>query len=632
MAEVLTFTGVITALLSLSFVVAQLLRIGTAAALPVSVFLISILTLVLGLLNLLRFAPLASLLLIGILLLVSIRVRGVRSLTSSLREFASPALTLYVLFALITFVLTRGMLFNDWDEFSHWGTVVKALFLFDQLSPYNPADLMFRNYPPGAAVFEYFVSKFSPQWVEGNAIWAYHLAFASLFVSFGTELKWRRWLQTILVVIIFAATSIIFFDSFAGVLIEPLLAATFGFLLATVVVETRWGWGVSLKFAAGLSFLMLLKDSGVFLGIVAWLFFAAVGVTRQSSSGRWKRLLALALPLGIAIFFSRLWSLAVDLSGAEKQFANPIDPLRVIAAFAGEGPGYLQDVIRGFTSSLATRALHGADGEPWTWWFMLVLLTIFVFAAAWPYLTHRSVWSRSLTLSIPVLGALVYAAGLLVLYLTRFSPDEALALAAMRRYLATYLFGLLVFISLVVTHTIASAKPFKFRQLTLRNLTPEVVVVALYLGLLIVLAPFKSYANYLPGKSSETKEFRSTFGELTAQAVAQGVLPDDRVMVIAQHTSGFEYWILRYEFLPTAVVKPWSIGSPSGPGDLWTDQSIDAMNFQKLLANLDYVLIWTATESLREEFAEYFDQANLEPGDLFRVIPDENGYRLVPVG
>ena len=44
----------------------------------------------------------------------------------------------------------------EWDEFSHWGSVVKSMFLTNGLSVKEGSSLMFKSYPPAISIFEYF--------------------------------------------------------------------------------------------------------------------------------------------------------------------------------------------------------------------------------------------------------------------------------------------------------------------------------------------------------------------------------------------------------------------------------------------------------------------------------------------
>jgi hypothetical protein len=108
---------------------------------------------------------------------------------------------------------------------------------------------------------------------------------------------------------------------------------------------------------------------------------------------------------------------------------------------------------------------------------------------------------------------------------------------------------------------------------------------------------------------------------------------DDDVWIISQHTIGFEYQFLKYEMLPASVgLVPWSIGSPSGDGDVWTDTTMTAEKWDVLLRDYDYVYLDQGSESFLNEFGGFFVESEefLSAG-FFRVLHGNNGTRLIRV-
>lgn len=74
------------------------------------------------------------------------------------------ALAVYMAFVL------QGKRLTGYDSFTHWGLIIKQMVLTDRLS--NQTDfLQFQSYPPGAALFAYFVLQFLP-FSDGNMMLA----------------------------------------------------------------------------------------------------------------------------------------------------------------------------------------------------------------------------------------------------------------------------------------------------------------------------------------------------------------------------------------------------------------------------------------------------------------------------
>ena len=65
-------------------------------------------------------------------------------------------LIIFTFFYGFLIILHRGRLFTVWDEFSHWGDVVRAMFDINDFAT-NPNSLStFKSYPPAISLFQYF--------------------------------------------------------------------------------------------------------------------------------------------------------------------------------------------------------------------------------------------------------------------------------------------------------------------------------------------------------------------------------------------------------------------------------------------------------------------------------------------
>lgn len=80
------------------------------------------------------------------------------------KKVSFPAPTLFfVCFCsgiLIFTVLILRFRFEHYDNFSHWAMIVKSMLITDQLPDAGTELVTFKNYPPGCAVFIYYVCRF----------------------------------------------------------------------------------------------------------------------------------------------------------------------------------------------------------------------------------------------------------------------------------------------------------------------------------------------------------------------------------------------------------------------------------------------------------------------------------------
>lgn len=78
-----------------------------------------------------------------------------------------------------------GMKLHEWDEFSHWGTVVKAMVQTGSLGTSSQAHLSFGSYPPGMALFQYYLQRLCTLTkTDAFSEWHLYLAYIVAALSF----------------------------------------------------------------------------------------------------------------------------------------------------------------------------------------------------------------------------------------------------------------------------------------------------------------------------------------------------------------------------------------------------------------------------------------------------------------
>jgi hypothetical protein len=116
-------------------------------------------------------------------------------------------------------------------------------------------------------------------------------------------------------------------------------------------------------------------------------------------------------------------------------------------------------------------------------------------------------------------------------------------------------------------------------------------------------------------------------------AIESAKMPEEsKVWIIAQHTVGFEYYVLRYEMLDAQFGKvPWSIGSPYGDEDIWTDPNRDSEKWSQELRDYDYVVLYKTTESFNNEFGSLFEAGIIDSNSVYKVVKTESDVSLSKV-
>jgi hypothetical protein len=635
----MTFLIVLAVLLSAAFSLSYLIRSSLLISMPTAVFGITAVLYTFGIFNLLLvgfwvvLAGIALATLISVALLIK-----EKELLPHLKSLLSPGLAIFVSLALFSFLLTRGMQLSSWDEFSHWGTIVKATFLFDAVGPYNPVELGFRSYPPSLSLFEYFVTKLGGAWLEGNIFWAYQLIIWSLFTPFFAQLTWRRWGQLFVILPLVFVAPLAFFNSLNVTLIDPLLGMLFGYALAITYVGNILQWRLALHVGLAIFMLTLAKDAGTFMAalvVVLYLVRLLAAKKINPDEWSWKRFAILgSIPTLSLVASNQSWSALVRARVETPAFQNPIDIGVFFGALRGEGPAYWQEILSTFGFGISNYPINndGALGIP-----QLQLIVLFaIVPAIVEWLVSRRMGRRFGFASIGAvsIGAVAYTYGLLVLYLFRFGEYEAVRLASYERYLGTYWAGIALFVALITIWLVAGSAPGQATSGSKTNtegLAEMVVAGVVVLGL-FVLSPVQKLGEFFANPHGYSSQVRTQFEPVLEQAKQAGIQPGDKVWIIAQHTTGFEYWVMRYSLMENETNSgTWSLGSKADENDVWTVEK-SASEWAQELTDFDYVVILNTAGSFAAEFGGLFENpADLSSSAVFAVDNAQSQISLIRV-
>ena len=633
----LTLFVVLSILLFAAFGLSYLIRSSLLISLPTAIFALTSVLYTFSLFNqlLLGFWVVLTVIALSTIVSVVLLIKE-REFVSHLKSWFSPGLVIFVALALFSFLLTRGMQLSSWDEFSHWGTIVKATYLYDAVGPYNPVDLSFRSYPPSLSLFEYFVTKLGGPWLEGNIFWAYQLIIWSLFTPFFAQLTWRRWGQLLIVIPLAFIAPLAIFNSLNVTLIDPLLGMLFGYALAIAYVGNVLQWRLALHFGLAVFMLTLAKDAGTFMAsLVVVLYLVRLFAVKKLNPEEWswKRFAVLgSIPSLSLVASNQSWAALVRARVEAPSFQSPIDIGAFFGALRGEGPAYWQEVLSTFGFGVPNYPINTDGTVAIPQLQLIVLFAIVLLSLEW--LVSRRMGRRFGLASVGTvtIGAVVYTYGLLILYLFRFVEYEAVRLASYERYLGTYWAGIAVFVALVAIWLVAGSTSGHAVNVAKAKTegVAELAVAGVVFVLLFALSPVQKLAEFFANPHVYSSQVRAQFEPVLEQAKQVGIKPGDRVWIIAQHTAGFEYWVLRYSLMENETNSGfWSLGSKANENDVWTAE-ITVPEWALDLTEYDFVLVHRTSQSLTTEFSELFENSvDVKDSTVFRVNVTEQGVKLI---
>lgn len=429
-----------------------------AAFIPVLLFSsITLLMFFAGLLNVLPqavFAVLLAGLALLVFMLASILRRG-ESL-SVLRRLVTPG-TLFFLLACCYFTfMLRDMSFNRYDEFSHWGLVVRDIYINDRLPNFSSDLISFQAYPPGSALWIYFVTR-----VTGFSESMAYIAQSFLVVGCACALfafvrPGKNGGGMVLAALACAALAVLG-NTVTFLYVDNLVAMLPLANLAVIVYYRRDLLRAAVPTLLLASATILVKNSGMFFALInigvllAFFLPRYLGKAREKDAvGRRAAAVCLACALLVPLACNFLWGKHVELvypSASESKHAMSVDNYESV--FKEKTPEDIDAITEKFINrcfdfkdNRVARNMLVLDGAI----LLLLLLALF---------TQRRKGLFWLKIFAACNGVyLVYTAGIWAMYLFSMPLYESIELASFSRYSETGLiFVLGIFLIAALTRS-----------------------------------------------------------------------------------------------------------------------------------------------------------------------------------
>lgn len=523
------------------------------------------------------------------------------------RDFISRCFSegFFVFLAICLFflVMDYGRWFSEWDEYSHWGKMVKEMFRLDRFYSEPQSDLLVhKDYPPFAVIFEMLWCRFSGGYSAGGATMALHILGFSMVLPLALEQlngeKKTGRLQKLISKLAIVAAFLLLIFNFNHVqpmtiyldLFLPLFYVSL-ILMAEDRELRRSGFGFTM-ILLGQFGLIITKQMGLAFVLLVWFFYTMLEalelssegkVSQEKKSGRWVILAvkSLAILITPAVSYS-IWNHYITNLGLTGQFSFEIINVGTIIRILAGGGDYIQHLtyvkfIRAlFTTNLGTGIFSMT--------YASAVLLAFCMLAVLAYL-FRTVVHRGEILPYAVLfavGSAGYAFTMLVLYMFCYSEGEMSVLASYERYMSTYILSEYVILFLLLVRLLARKK--------VDVCTYPVALGMLGIGLL--MAGTGGVSQLMPQmfceKDGDYKEQADEIQRLTPA--------DTEVFLISSHNDVYTY-ILTYYLDDRRIDKRYLTSNVATWGADNTDYWNAVLN---CIREDGYVYLYNVTDEVRD--------------------------------
>lgn len=623
--------GVLLTIFLTSTLLAWITKVNIAYLYAPSIFLIVLWEYLFGFIGFLNFGmeTLVTAICSSILILL---IKRIDFRTLFIRNLYSPSTVAFFLLAAVSFQKTKGWMVYQWDEYTHWGHVVKVMQKYAEFGPSAPADYTAEEYPPGIALFQYFVMDFSSGWREGMLYWSAHVVLLSLMVSVLANCSYKFFIEIILKLCVALIASLaLFTDTYFTITADPILALAFGYLIL-IAIKTSYGGGRwIIIFAATAGFLTLVKPIALYFACAA-ILINVIATLFSVKFDSLRKLMWSFLPATVALITVGTVWMAWGL-----YFSRTSDPNsnNVNVSIPSELRGFAD---ASYTSELTSKFIESIFGtvlNPASWLAMPAsswTVVCIIFFTLWAYLGGKTNFARNIAIGVTLLVTTIgYLVIVLYTYLTVFSSVESAALASFPRYVTTWYHGVFFAIVLLILSEVDFGAYAKSAELLLNSQKRIGVLLVAFISL-NTISSLGYYVFMLRSSPTLGIEWREPLFK-TTKAIKAAKIPDgSKVYIVTQHRAGFEYYLLRYEMVGAQFgVVPFSIGNKKDEGDIWTDEAINAEKWSKELRDFDFVVLAITTESFNNEFSSLFKDGLVESDSVYKVMKYQDGVLLVKV-
>ncbi|MBR5521024.1 MAG: hypothetical protein IKU54_03415 [Oscillospiraceae bacterium] len=500
-----------------------------------------------------------------------------------------------------------GMLISQWDEFTHWGLIVKNMYALDNFGNTGLTTAAFLDYPPGQGLYRYMFMKICGVFAESRIFHAANIM--AIVFAFPLIRKSRNIFTSATTIALFMLVlNIVSAETFHTIYIDLLLGIVWGHLLHICLAYERDVF-FYLDFALTFVFLTLLKASGFGLALSVLIVMAVhsfAGVKNIKAAVTKFAPLAICSMTGIITKIS--WSAFLNYHNINPIFEfDSLTPTTFMQLVNGTAPRYRYQVLSAYKDALFNTAVFYIGDKGIT--AVAFTLATAIILIALNFMGKKDsgyIWAGAGIVMVTV----IFVAGMLVSYLFSFSEYEAVNLASYDRYLRTIAMGAVVTAFAFICERLSDAKPLY---------TVAIMAVAI-----MMLNPMQLLHNITTRQQTVNDIYNGRYIYMQESRLIQRNTEGYTMMAyIAPGTNGYEFWQGKYECSPVMTWGDWSFSATEGgyfDGDIWTVTISPEDLWTNLTTTYNCVFIHSVNEKFNADYGTLFEGGSAVPG---LYVPDE---------
>ena len=590
----------------ISIVIAIKLKIRVEQAIPITVIGLVILVYLTGILGNLKIGIflIYLIILISTIYLIYYLIRYKVERKSFINKYLTPGIAIYGLMYIIFVILNKNRIFENYDEFNHWGLIVKDMYLNDNFAFQRETVTLFNDYPPFTAIFEYILLKFSSSYSEDIIIIANNILAMSIMMPIFKKTSWDKniiW-AVVITPIIMCIPMIVFEKFYFNILVDGFMGLLIAYILYQWITNEDKIYR-DISTGMGIVALVLTKLSGLGIALILILIMISECIHKRKSKISVKReLVSIIIISFVAILLFGIWDYNMEKNNQSRnwQMGN-ININSIIELLKGKEPEGKEGFVREFLKSIFIKEdITERNLSIVTSTIILLAINIYIYI----YL-EKDKKNRYKYYSICLyIFEILYIIYMILVYLFLFNIEETRIFSSYERYYGTIFIGILMFhilIGIEYKKEIDAKKTIVILSILISFLPIQVIrekIIAKKQDDIVNIMDRKPYTRILDYKDSLNENDKIYYIDVTP------------------YKSKYTLQIMKYQMMPIKVDSEYRMRFNE-------KETIEILKRR----GYTHLYIQELNESLKEEFEEKSIK-NLEDKVLYKIIYEDEIIKL----
>lgn len=509
-----------------------------------------------------------------------------KNIKEELKLILTPGFFIYTILFIFFCYLNRNFILEDYDEFNHWGLIIKNMFYYNGYGTVSNSRVTFNEYPPLTANFSYILLKLNNVFLEDRTLIGQNILYLSLIIPITNKINYKKSLKKlILSLVIILFVPMIFYKAFFyNLLVDGLMGILFGIGLYIIYQNDEDKNYKIMSFVLIITSLVLIKNTGLFLAVllIIYYLFDLLFINKEKLKSKEIKKLLLLLLIPLILIIS--WYIKIYLGKYTVEWK--IDNINIEEKVEDK-----EKIKEDFFDAFITKRQFTAKNVSISFCIIFLIgYSLYIFE-----LIKND--SKKKYLSLVIFHSLVFllfSLFLLWVYLNLFISVEARILSCFERYLSTLLISWLILNSLILLQ----CEKLKFSS------------VYIFTMLCLLFLPVDSLQErYFNKDEYIAKVFNEKSLYLTIGTHKNNISEKDRVLFISNLVNPFVVKMNRYEYFDINIVNT--------NGDVRKRE-----DFINLVTdnNCDFVYIFRVFKEVVDLYADLFPDQTVDEDTLYKVV------------